>query len=100
MLLRCTFGIQSITPAMKFLYYIRSFTSVRKQIEQLGASRKSIYITETDIEEKFIRGWGKGGQNVNKSNNAVYLRHIPSGIEIKVNQQLFSFFIFLCSLVS
>jgi peptide chain release factor len=46
------------------------------RMEELG-------ILEKDIEEKFIRSSGHGGQNVNKTSTCVYLKHIPSGIEIK-----------------
>ncbi len=40
-------------------------------------------IHERDIEEKFIRSSGKGGQKVNKTSTCVYLRHIPTGVEVK-----------------
>ncbi len=40
-------------------------------------------IHEKDIEEKFIRSSGKGGQKVNKTSTCVYLRHIPTGVEVK-----------------
>jgi len=40
-------------------------------------------IREQDIEEKFIRSAGKGGQNVNKTSSCVYLHHKPTGIEVK-----------------
>ena len=40
-------------------------------------------IDERDIEEKFIRSSGSGGQKVNKTSTCVYLRHIPTGIEVK-----------------
>ena len=44
---------------------------------------ESLGIHEKDIEEKFIRSSGKGGQKVNKTSTCVYLRHIPTGIEVK-----------------
>lgn len=44
---------------------------------------KSLGIIEKDIEESFIRSRGKGGQNVNKTSTCVYLKHKPSGIEVK-----------------
>lgn len=49
---------------------------LREKMEALG-------ILEKDIEEKFIRSSGKGGQKVNKTATCVYLKHIPTGIEIK-----------------
>jgi protein subunit release factor B len=49
---------------------------VKERMEALG-------IHEKDIEEKFIRSSGKGGQKVNKTSTCVYLKHIPTGIEVK-----------------
>ena len=49
---------------------------LREHMQALG-------ILEKDIEEKFIRSSGHGGQNVNKTATCVYIKHIPSGIEVK-----------------
>jgi protein subunit release factor B len=40
-------------------------------------------IHEKDIEEKFVRSSGRGGQKVNKTSTCVDLKHIPTGIEVK-----------------
>ncbi len=45
-------------------------------MEQLG-------IREEDLVEKFILGSGRGGQNLQKTSSCVYLKHHPTGIEIK-----------------
>jgi protein subunit release factor B len=42
-----------------------------------------LLIAEGDLIEKFILGSGKGGQKVNKTSSCVYLKHGPSGIEVK-----------------
>jgi protein subunit release factor B len=44
---------------------------------------EALNIHEKDIEEKFVRSSGKGGQHVNKTSTCVYLKHIPTGIEVK-----------------
>jgi len=44
-------------------------------------------ISEKDIIEKFITSGGKGGQHLNKTATAVYLRHMPTGIEVKCQQE-------------
>jgi peptide chain release factor len=36
-----------------------------------------------DIQEKFVRSRGKGGQNVNKVSTCVQLKHLPTGISVK-----------------
>ncbi len=40
-------------------------------------------IAEADLVEKFILGSGSGGQKINKTSSCVYLKHEPSGLEIK-----------------
>lgn len=40
-------------------------------------------VTEADLTEKFILGSGSGGQKINKTHSCVYLKHEPSGIEVK-----------------
>lgn len=44
-------------------------------------------IHEKDIEERFVRSTGSGGQKVNKTSTCVYLKHIPTGIEIKCMEE-------------
>lgn len=45
------------------------------------------FTKEEDIIESFIRSGGPGGQNVNKTSTCVYLKHIPTGIEVKCQRE-------------
>ena len=49
----------------------------------LAERMEALGVREEDIEEKFVRSSGSGGQKVNKTSTCVYLRHIPTGIEVK-----------------
>uniref|UniRef100_U6CQK4 Chromosome 12 open reading frame 65 n=1 Tax=Neovison vison TaxID=452646 RepID=U6CQK4_NEOVI len=42
-------------------------------------------LEERDLEEQFVKGHGPGGQATNKTSNCVVLRHVPSGIVVKVD---------------
>ena len=44
-------------------------------------------VREEDIVESFIRSGGPGGQNVNKTATCVYLKHLPTGLEVKCQRQ-------------
>jgi len=44
-------------------------------------------IREDDLKENFVRSQGPGGQNVNKTSTCVYLKHIPSAIEVKCQEE-------------
>ncbi|KAI4127003.1 MAG: hypothetical protein LQ347_004771 [Umbilicaria vellea] len=38
---------------------------------------------DKDLEERFLKGSGPGGQKINKTSSAVQLKHLPSGVVVK-----------------
>lgn len=57
-----------------------------KKYAEILSSMNELGIRLEDIEEKFVKGSGSGGQKVNKSVNAVQLKHLPTGTLIKYHQ--------------
>lgn len=55
--------------------------------KHLLRSMSGLGIRRQDISESFIRASAPGGQNVNKTSTCVYLKHIPTGIEVKCQQE-------------
>lgn len=61
---------------------IQFAVSPEKQ-RQLNERMAELGISEADLEERFIRSSGSGGQHVNKSATCVQLTHKPTGLEVK-----------------
>lgn len=55
--------------------------------EQLHREMDELGIKESDLIEKFILGSGRGGQKLHKTSSCVYLKHLPTGIEIKCQRE-------------
>jgi protein subunit release factor B len=49
----------------------------------LEARMAALGIAEDGLVEKFVLGSGAGGQKINKTSSCVYLKHLPTAIEVK-----------------
>lgn len=58
----------------------RKEKELQKRMHQLG-------VYEKDIREMFVRASGPGGQNVNKTATCVVVRHVPTGIQVKCQEE-------------
>ena len=47
----------------------------------------SLGVSLGEIEERFVRGSGPGGQKINKTSSTVVLVHRPSGLEVRVQRE-------------
>lgn len=46
--------------------------------------RGAVELDESDLEWSFFRGSGKGGQKRNKTESGVRVRHLPSGLVVRI----------------
>src|SRR5690349_3179597 len=53
----------------------------------LRARFVSLGVRPDEIEERFIRGTGAGGQKINKTSSTVWLRHRPTGVEARCQRE-------------
>lgn len=59
----------------------------QKKQDELEARMASLGLREEDLQEKYVRSSGPGGQKVNKTASCVYLRHKPTGLEVKMQKE-------------
>ena len=53
----------------------------------LRARFVSLGVKPDEIEERFVRGSGAGGQKINKTSSTVELRHAPTGVEVRCQRE-------------
>jgi protein subunit release factor B len=54
---------------------------------QIDERLKALGVRAADVEERFVRGAGPGGQKINKTSSTVWLRHGPTGIEVRCQRE-------------
>ncbi len=57
------------------------------RINELNRRLAELGIAPEELEERFVRSGGPGGQHANKSSTAVQLVHKPSGMEVRVESE-------------
>jgi protein subunit release factor B len=58
----------------------------QQKASDLEERMKNCGIKESDLDETFVRSSGAGGQKVNKTSTCVHLKHLPSGLMVKMQK--------------
>jgi len=90
-------GLHLLTYSARCLIYLKKvgnrgtvltrFSVTPAKEKALQEKMEELNIREEDIQETFIRSGGRGGQHVNKTSTCVYLKHLPTGTEVKCQQE-------------
>ena len=54
---------------------------------QIDVRLASLGTSAAEVEERFVRGSGPGGQKINKTSSTVWLLHRPTGIEVRCQRE-------------
>jgi peptide chain release factor len=55
-------------------------TQIQDRLDALG-------VLTADVEERFVRGSGPGGQKINKTSSTVCVKHRPTGVEVRCQRE-------------
>jgi protein subunit release factor B len=55
-------------------------TQIQGRLDALG-------VLAADVEERFVRGSGPGGQKINKTSSTVCVKHRPTGVEVRCQRE-------------
>ncbi|KAH6611177.1 hypothetical protein Trco_001197 [Trichoderma cornu-damae] len=73
----------SITPSTRTIPKLRFFSILGSAALSKNLPPRPKPPPDSEIEESYLKGSGPGGQKINKTNSAVQLKHIPTGIVVK-----------------
>ncbi|WVQ73891.1 hypothetical protein IAR50_003472 [Cryptococcus sp. DSM 104548] len=75
-------GPEPVIPTQETPVRPRLPSSIKK-LNRLLSRQAKFELVEDELDEKFVRGRGPGGQAINKTNSSVSLTHIPTGIRVQ-----------------
>jgi len=64
-----------------------SFAVSDQKNQWLVSRMAALEVREEELEERFVRASGKGGQHLNKTSSAVQVRHLPTGLEARCGRE-------------
>lgn len=64
-----------------------NFGVTQKKQEELESRMAALGVREEDLQERYVRSSGPGGQKVNKTASCVYLKDLRTGLEVKMQRE-------------
>jgi protein subunit release factor B len=74
--------VRGLTPAIGNGFKQKIVTNMALPL-QIHRRLAALGVRPGEVDERFIRGAGPGGQKINKTSSTVVLRHGPTGIEVR-----------------
>ena len=74
--------MRGLTPAIGNGFKQKIVTNMALPL-QIHRRLAALGVRPGEVDERFIRGAGPGGQKINKTSSTVVLRHGPTGIEVR-----------------
>ncbi|OAR05703.1 hypothetical protein LLEC1_04430 [Akanthomyces lecanii] len=81
--MQCLLRRARITTTTSPAHHASRFLSSTPPILQKSMPSRPKPPPDSDLEESYLKGSGPGGQKINKTNSAVQIKHIPTGIVVK-----------------
>ena len=79
-------GVRGLTPAIGNGFKQKIVTNMALPL-QIHGRLAALGVRPGEVDERFIRGAGPGGQKINKTSSTVVLRHLPTGIEVRCQRE-------------
>ena len=64
-----------------------NFDIKKEKVDALFDKIEELGLSMADVEEKFVRGSGAGGQKINKTNSNVQMTHAPTGLQSECQRE-------------
>ena len=74
--------MRGLTPAIGNGFKQKIVTNMALPL-QIHGRLAALGVRPGEVDERYIRGTGPGGQKINKTSSTVVLRHGPTGIEVR-----------------
>lgn len=58
-----------------------------KKEAELLRRMEALGVRETDLDERFVKAGGSGGQKLNKTSSCVVIEHKPTGIRVRCDRE-------------